>query len=277
MAAHEFTDACSAEPVTLAQTMVALEATQVERSAALRALDGNVNAEDRFRVLSSGILAYRLPPTAHGREVWFDPVKRVKLCEHGYTMAQIHHWRCPARPRTRPPWVECTCQDAKGLYVDPLAKPDLTDGALVPPYHRVLWRDGEPTRLDYKGILAVRVPGYPKGHEVYVDAYGTTRCPHGFTESTLRHRRQRQKACAATLLQRWWRGVRHAACESQSARACTWSVVRQWRSAEASSSPVQRDTCACSAAGLRRNLFGTHQRRKRDRGGDVGRAVCMTA
>ena len=202
MAAHEFTDACSAEPVTLAQTMVALEATQVERSAALRALDGNVNAEDRFRVLSSGILAYRLPPTAHGREVWFDPVKRVKLCKHGYTMAQIHHWRCPARPRTRPPWVECTCQDAKGLYVDPLAKPDLTNGALVPPYHRVLWRDGEPTRLDYKGILAVRVPGYPKGHEVYVDAYGTTRCPQCFTESTLRHRRQRQEARAATLLQR---------------------------------------------------------------------------
>ena len=69
---------------------------------------------DEWRVLSSGALAYRLPPTKEGKPVWLDAHHRVKLCEHGHSAAQIHHWQCAARPRAKPEWVTCTCADAKG-------------------------------------------------------------------------------------------------------------------------------------------------------------------
>lgn len=38
-----------------------------------------------WRVLSSGALAYRQPPTKAGRPVWLDALRRVKLCEHGHS------------------------------------------------------------------------------------------------------------------------------------------------------------------------------------------------
>ena len=41
--------------------------------------------DDAWRVLSSGALAYRQPPTKAGRPVWLDALRRVKLCEHGHS------------------------------------------------------------------------------------------------------------------------------------------------------------------------------------------------
>ena len=53
---------------------------------------------DEWRVLPSGVLAYRLPPTKAGKQVWLDALRRVKVCEHGHSAAQMRHWRCKARP-----------------------------------------------------------------------------------------------------------------------------------------------------------------------------------
>ena len=37
----------------------------------------------RFRVLPSGLLAFRLPDSKVGKPVWLDVVRRLKVCEHG--------------------------------------------------------------------------------------------------------------------------------------------------------------------------------------------------
>ena len=56
-------------------------------------------------------------------QVWLDVVRRVKLCPCGHSMIEMHHWRCAARPRAKPEWVQCQC-DSKGLFTNPKAKPD---------------------------------------------------------------------------------------------------------------------------------------------------------
>ena len=121
---------------------------------------------DAWRMLPSGALACQLPPTKEGKPVWLDALLGVKLCEHGHSAGQIHHWRCAARPRAKPEWVTCTCTDAKGLCMDARVKPALP--ADVPAYHRVLWRDSEPVLLEAKGRWGVPVPGKPKGHDVFL-------------------------------------------------------------------------------------------------------------
>ena len=87
-----------------------------------------------WRVLSSGALACALPPTKEGKPIWLDAHHRVKLCEHGHSAAQSHHWQCAARPRAKPEWVTCTCADAKGLCTES----ELVLPAEVPAYHHVL-------------------------------------------------------------------------------------------------------------------------------------------
>ena len=143
--------------------------------------------DDAWRVLSSGALAYRMPPTKQGKAIWLDATRRVKLCEHGQSATQIHHW-CASRPRTKPEWVACTCTDAKGLCADAKAQVETALPDSVPAYHAVLWRDNRPELLKPKGRWAVRVPGKPKGSDVFLDADGTPLCPHGFSASEL-HRR----------------------------------------------------------------------------------------
>ena len=138
--------------------------------------------DTRFRVLPSGVLAFRLPNSKAGKPIWLDVVRRLKLCKHGHSMHEMHHWRCVARPRAKPAWVDCQC-GTKGLFTDTKAKPSLPDGVLVPSYASVLWRDGTPKLLQPMNVLAVRVPGKPKEREVWIDRAGTARCEHGFTES----------------------------------------------------------------------------------------------
>ena len=167
---------------------------------------------DAWRMLPSGALACQLPPTKEGRPVWLDALLGVKLCEHGHSAGQIHHWRCAARPRAKPEWVTCTCTDAKGLCMDARVKPALP--ADVPAYHRVLWRDSEPVLLEAKGRWGVRVPGKPKGHGVFLAADGTPLCAHGFSASELRKRRTKQRVQAVSKLQAWWRAM------TREARAC---------------------------------------------------------
>ncbi len=269
----------------------------------------------RFQVLPSGVLAFRLPDSKAGKPVWLDTVHRVKLCEHGSSMAQIHHWRCAARPRAKPPWVECQC-DAKGLYTDPKAKPGLLPADVaVPSYASVLWRDGAPTRLQPVDVLAVRVPGRPKGREVFIDVDGVARCPHGFCEGTLSKARRQRMVRAASQLQEWWRALDPPA--RASVRLALSPARRRPRVAEPLAAPsagLQRaasvwrrqserrledddvekataasrkakkkrgrpavEPCGCRPGGLRREVFGTLQRRsraayKRARGDDAAEA-----
>ena len=151
---------------------------------------------DEWRILPSGVLAYRLPPTKAGKQIWLGALRCVKVCEHGHSAAQMRHWRCTARPRAKPEWVVCCCTDTDGLYMSAAApKPELP--ATVPAYHCVLWRDAQPTMLSPKGVLAVRVPGMPKGQEVFLDARGTPRCAHGFTvHELMRQQRAQLRGCA---------------------------------------------------------------------------------
>ena len=60
---------------------------------------GDSAPDHHFRVLPSGRLAFRLPDTKAGKQVWLDVVRRVKLCACGHSMIEMHHWRCAARPR----------------------------------------------------------------------------------------------------------------------------------------------------------------------------------
>ena len=152
--------------------------------------------DDAWCVLSSGALAYRQPPTKTGRPVWLDALRCVRLCEHGHSATQIHHWHCAARPRVKPEWIECNCTHAKGLCMD-AKEPPPEMPADVPPYHAVLWRDAQPTLLEPNGVWAVKVPGKPKGQEVYLDGDGTPCCAHGFSVSQLRAWRARERAGAA--------------------------------------------------------------------------------
>ena len=149
--------------------------------------------DEAWRVLPSGLLAYRFSPAdgaSDGVEVWLDAVSRVKLCKHGHSAAQIAHWNCAACPRPKPEWSACDCTSMCGLCMNPSKpRPELPEAA--PEYHRVLWRDYEPARLEPTGVLAVRVPGNPKGREVYVDARGKARCPHGLTASSIAKRDSR--------------------------------------------------------------------------------------
>ena len=198
--------------------------------------------DEAWRVLQSGALAHRLPPAHDGKEVWLDAQLRVKLCEHGHSAAQIAHWNCTARPRPKPEWTGCDCTSMSGLSVNPRKpRPELPEAA--PEYHRVLWRDHEPALLEPVGVLAVRVPGNPKGREVYLDAEGRARCPHGLTAGAIALREERNRRHA--------RGVKPRPTKVNSAADVD---------------------CGCSAKGLRLQRFGcTHRhwasavRKKEDR------------
>ena len=190
--------------------------------AAAKPLASDAPIDPDWRVLSSGALAYRQPPSKRGRVVWLDAVLGVRLCEHGHSATQIHHWRCKARPREKPGWIACTCEDAIGLCMDTIAPPAELP-ASVPPYHEVLWRDAQPATLE-NGVRAVKVPGKPKGAEVYLDAEGRTRCPHGLTYAQLRERRACERASAATRLQTWWRTL-----DAAERRAVRTELRRQQR------------------------------------------------
>ena len=250
---------------------------------------------DAWRVLPSGALACQLPPSKEGKPVWLDALLGVKLCEHGHSAAQIHHWRCAARPRAKPEWVACTCTDAKGLCIDARVKPALP--ADVPAYHRVLWRDSEPVLLEAKGRWGVPVPGKPKGHDVFLAADGTPLCAHGFSASELRKRRAKQRVQAASKLQAWWRAigrearasVRAAMIDASTARAAhlsrelrhaaaVWRVHSEWRRVASRQSNLWARTrgrppapvepgCRCTTAGLRIDRFaaGEYGKRKRKR------------
>ena len=238
---------------------------------------------DAWRVLPSGALACQLPPTKEGKPVWLDALLGVKLCEHGHSAGQIHHWRCAARPRAKPEWVTCTCTDAKGLCMDARVKPALP--ADVPAYHRVLWRDSEPVLLEAKGRWGVRVPGKPKGHGVFLAADGTPLCAHGFSASELRKRRTKQRVQAVSKLQAWWRAMtREARASVRDAMlgavppsrelrqaAAVWRLHSEWRRvASRHSNPwaktrgrpparVEASPCSCSTAGLRIDRFNAGQ------------------
>ena len=239
--------------------------------------------DHHFRVLPSGRLAFRLPDTKAGKQVWLDVVRRVKLCPCGHSMIEMHHWRCAARPRAKPEWVQCQC-DSKGLFTNPNAKPALPANVEVPSYASVLWRDGAPKVLQPMNILAVRVPGKPKGIEVWIDALGRTRCAHGFTESGLLRAHQMRKQQAATVLQDWWRrlgssergAVREALLRGAQAppsdglerAAVVWRQCSVQRREDVSEKKRERGRpapkpCGCRTGGLRREMFGTLQRRKR--------------
>ena len=241
--------------------------------------------DQRFRVLPSGALAFRLPDTKDGKQVWLDVVRRVKLCPCGHSMIEMHHWRCAARPRAKPEWVQCQC-DSKGLFTNPKAKPELPADVEVPSYASVLWRDGAPKRLQPANVLAVRVPGKPKDIEVWIDSAGKARCAHGFTESALTRAHQMRRQRAASLLQDWWRrlgpserGAVRAALldsDSQAPPSATDALERAadvWRRrSEGRQEALERPKrkrgrpaprpCSCRPGGLRREMFGTLQRRK---------------
>lgn len=246
--------------------------------------------DERFRVLSSGALAFRLPDTKHGKQVWLDVVRRVKLCPCGHSMAEMHHWRCAARPRAKPEWVQCQC-DSKGLFTNPKAKPALPADVEVPSYASVLWRDGTPKMLQPASVLAVRVPGKPKGIEVWIDATGKARCAHGFTESALMRAHQIGRQRAASILQDWWRQLgpseRGAVREALMPRgaqappsvtdgleraAVVWRRRSEGRREGVEDVPKEGPKrkrgkptpkpCTCRPGGLRREIFGTLQRRK---------------
>ena len=189
--------------------------------------------DEAWRVLPSGLLAYRMSPAdgvSDGMEVWIDAVSRVKLCKHGHSAAQIAHWNCTARPRPRPEWTACDRTSMSGLCVNPRKpRPELPEAA--PEYHSVLWRDHAPARLEPVGVLAVRVPGNPKGREVYLDANGKARCPHGLTAGSIALREERKRRHA--------RGVKPRPPRTGSAAAVD---------------------CGCSAKGLRLERFGTTHR-----------------
>ena len=250
--------------------------------------------DDAWCVLSSGALAYRQPPTKAGRPVWLDALRCVRLCEHGHSATQIHHWRCAARPRVKPEWIACNCANARGLCMDAKETP-LEMPADVPPYHAVLWRDAQPTLLEPNGVWAVKVPGKPKGHEVFLDGGGTPHCAHGFNASLLRACRTRERAGAAAQLQAWWRVLDHTARASVRSE-----LLRQQRGASPSfaSSFEQADLrraaavwreaphranrprpCRCTTKGLRLERFGSKHRhwpsQQRKRKADAGDAALL--
>ena len=233
--------------------------------------------DPRFRVLPSGLLGFRLPDTKEGKPVWLDVVGRVKLCEHGVSMTQMHHWRCEARPRPKPSWLQqCQC-GTKGLFTNPTAKPTLPTDVEVPSYASVLWRDGQAKRLPSTNVLAVRVPGLSKGRQVWMDDEGHALCEHGFSESALTRAHRMRTQRAASLLQEWWRllgheerssvreALLHATPSAGLTRAAeTW---RQGSERRRRTAPPKRkrgrawpEPCGCCPGGLRREVFGTMQR-----------------
>ena len=249
-----------------------------------------------FRVLSSGSLALRLPDSKQGRAVWLDTTLRVKVCEHGYSYHQINHWNRAVRPTEKAAWVECGCTHARGLHTDLQARPKLPPD--VPSYQSVLWRDGTPKVLEPMGALAVRIPGRSgrskDGHEVYMDAHGKTRCPHGFTAGLLRAHIGKRRRLAALKLQEWWRvldrparaGVRSALlrpCEGPSIdlrrAANVWrrlgALRREAEAKERARPPTgqrARPPCGCQAAGLERERFGRGRRENFKRFREAGDA-----
>ena len=152
--------------------------------------------------------------------------------------------------------------------------------------------------LQPTSVLAVRVPGYPKGREVWMDADGHARCVHGFTESTLARAHRRRRHHAASTLQDWWR--RLAGTERASVRAALLHprdatpsdelerAATIWRRCSERRREVQQnggeeatsgaqpsggrhkrrrpsckpspEPCGCRPDGLRREIFGTMQR-----------------
>ena len=100
-----------------------------------------------------------------------------------------------------------TCAGANGLCMEAAPRN-------APACHRVLWRDAEPVLLQPNRRWGVRVPGKPKGHDVFLAADGTPLCAHGFSASELRKRRAKQRVQAASKLQAWWRAM------TREARAC---------------------------------------------------------
>lgn len=242
-----------------------------------------------FRVLDTGILGFRLTDSKEGKPVWLDVINRVKVCEHGVSMSQMHHWRCTSSSRPKPFWLQhCQC-DTKGLYTDPKARPTLPADLEVPSYASVLWRDRLPERLPSTSVLAVRVPGLSKGREVWMDAGGTSRCKHGFSESALARHQQKHPQRAALLLQEWWRlldheerssvheALLHATPSKRLASAASiWRHTsehrREMRRSEANQAVVAATAgkrkrgrawphpCGCCRCGLRREIFGTASR-----------------
>ena len=212
--------------------------------------------DDAWRVLNSGDLAYAMPPSKEGKQIWLHALRRIKLCEHGASGAQIHHWHCAKCPREKPEWVTCNCVDAKGLFTNAKTASLLPPVTAVPEYHRVLWRDAEPVLLQPSGVWAVRVPGRPRGQQVCLDRDGTPRCVHGYNSSELNHRRAIDRATrrvnAATKLQAWWRAIRGPRSTASAA-----PQVEQWRDTAA---PTAREWCGCTTAGLRLERFGFEYR-----------------
>lgn len=241
-----------------------------------------------FRVLASGVLAFRLPDSKAGKPVWLDVVRRLKVCEHGHSMHEMHHWNCAARPRAKPTWVDCQC-GTKGLFTDTKAKPVLPTDVVVPSYASVLWRDGTPKRLQPTNVLAVRVPGKPKEREVWIDEEGRARCEHGCTESGITRTLRQRKERSASLLQQWWRQLDHEAragvrrvllhtvpskaseasegSEASKAAASVWRRLSEERRQQEAygtkkrkRGPAAMEWCGCRPGGLRREIFGTTQR-----------------
>ena len=221
-----------------------------------------------WRVLPSGALACQLPCSKDGREVWLDAMRRVKLCKHGHSMVEIHNWRSNGK---RPEWTLCDCQSAKGLWA--IGKLELPEPA--PLYHEVLWSQEAPTLLEPMMVMGVRALGLSKGCEVYIDNEGRARCRHGFVEAVLRRKEVQRRAEAASKLQAWWRAldsptraaVRAAMTggEPNSAlrlAAGAWRRLRQQSIHPSSSRKRTAACCSCSPNGLRRERFGTQQRRQ---------------
>jgi hypothetical protein len=237
-----------------------------------------------WRVLSSGALACRLP-SAGSKPVWLDAVRRVKVCEHGHSMSEIHHWRCGDRPR--PAWVACDCTDAKGLWSK--TKPELPEAP--PPYNLVLWKQSTPTLLAPVNTMGVKVPG---GREVYIDGEGRARCKHGLVDAVLRRRYTQTRVDAASKLQAWWRaldtpmraavrlalGFGEATQELQRA-ADVWRSCCSRRTRPPCPRKRKAEThCGCQPVGLRRYCFGTQQRRpttKRQRENELPAPVLVEA
>lgn len=181
----------------------------------------------------------------------------------------------------------CTCTNAKGLCMDTKATPpELPE--VVPPYHRILWRDAQPTALGPHEVMAVKVPGKPTGCEVYLDAAGTPRCRHGFTASQLSEQRAQERVGAALQLQAWWRAIdaaarssvraelrRHQRGAAPSAEASAEEAAALQRAADGWRNAPRRTRvprpCRCTTKGLRLERFGgachrrspSHQRKRK--------------
>lgn len=258
----------------------------------MRALAPMTASQVKWRVLANGRLCYRLPSAPGQRERWVCAVTRAKTCHHGCTMSQIHNRTCRKNPRPRDPWSVCDCVHGKGLYTDPNARSPLPEPP--PSYASVLWRDYPVVTLHPTGVRAVEIPGRPKGARVFVDAHGTRRCAHGHVAGRLRAFERERRHRAASILQRWWRGlgsaerlaVRQALLRCATARSapvppssalhaamgafaacCVERRVVEWRRAVAykrHGGKPRHPHCGCRANGLDVKLHVTRKRPRED-------------